>query len=72
MLRKTCASNCRVLILVAFAFAFLASMPGVSPLAADEIDDYVTAQLQRQNIPGLSLAVVKNGKVIKAKSANTP
>jgi len=67
MQRKTCASNCRVPIFVAFAFAFLASMPGVAPLAADEIDDYVTGQLERQNIPGLSLAVVRNGKVIKAK-----
>ena len=63
MLRKTCGSNCRVPIFTAVAFAFLASMPGV----ADEIDDYVAKQLERQNIPGLSLAVVKNGKVIKAK-----
>jgi hypothetical protein len=46
--------------------AFLASMP-VAPLAADEIDDYVAKQIEGQNIPGLSLAVVKNGKVIKAK-----
>jgi len=63
MLRKACASNCRAPILV--AFAFLACLHGV--LAADEIDDYVARQLERQNIPGLSLAVVQNGKVIKAK-----
>ena len=66
MLRKTCASNCRVPIFHALMVVFLASMP-VAPLAADEIDDYVAKQIEGQNIPGLSLAVVKNGKVIKAK-----
>jgi len=40
---------------------------GAASFAADEIDNYIVAQLKRQNIPGLSLAVVKNGKVIKAK-----
>ena len=34
---------------------------------ADKVDDYVKAELQRQRIPGLSLAVVKEGKVIKAE-----
>lgn len=33
---------------------------------ADEVDDYVKAQMQKQRIPGLSLAVVKNGKTVKA------
>jgi len=33
----------------------------------DEVDDYVRAQMQKRNIPGLSLAVVKNGEIIKAK-----
>jgi CubicO group peptidase (beta-lactamase class C family) len=36
-------------------------------LYADQIDDYVKRQMQRQHIPGLSLAIVKNGKIIKAK-----
>ena len=36
-------------------------------LWAGEIDDYVQAQMQRQHIPGLSLAIVKEGKVILAK-----
>jgi CubicO group peptidase (beta-lactamase class C family) len=47
--------------------AWLALVFGAGSLAADPIDDYVTAQIKRQNIPGLSLAVVKDGKVIKAK-----
>lgn len=40
-----------------------------APLAAhaDKVDDYVQATMKRQHIPGLSLAVVKDGKVIKAK-----
>ena len=33
---------------------------------ADKTDDFVTAELKRQNIPGLSLAIVKDGKIIKA------
>src|SRR5262249_8516225 len=34
---------------------------------ADKVDDYVKAEMQKQRIPGLSLAVVKEGKVIKAE-----
>jgi D-alanyl-D-alanine carboxypeptidase len=33
----------------------------------DDVDDYVNRQMRRHHIPGLSLAVVKDGKVIKAK-----
>lgn len=32
---------------------------------ADEIDDYVRAQMERQHIPGLSLAVLRNGQPVK-------
>jgi CubicO group peptidase (beta-lactamase class C family) len=35
-------------------------------LSADATDDFVRAEMKRQNIPGLSLAVVKDGVVIKA------
>ena len=34
---------------------------------ADKVDDYVKAEMQKQRILGLSLAVVKEGKVIKAE-----
>jgi D-alanyl-D-alanine carboxypeptidase len=34
---------------------------------ADKVDDYVTAQMNRQHIPGLSLAVLKDGKPVKAR-----
>ncbi len=33
---------------------------------ADRVDDIIKAEMQGQNIPGLSLAVLKDGKVIKA------
>ena len=32
---------------------------------ADQIDDYIRVQLQRQHIPGLSLAIVQDGRVLK-------
>ncbi|MCW3054643.1 MAG: penicillin-binding protein, partial [Chthonomonadales bacterium] len=34
---------------------------------ADSIDRYIETQLKKRHIPGLSLAVVRDGKVIKAK-----
>jgi CubicO group peptidase (beta-lactamase class C family) len=36
-------------------------------LRADEVDDYVEKQMKSRRLPGLSLAVVKDGKVVKAK-----
>lgn len=35
---------------------------------ADEVDDYVRLQMQKRQIPGLQLAVVHKGKIIKARS----
>lgn len=35
------------------------------PLRADEIDDLVRAEMMRQKIPGVSIAVVRDGKIIK-------
>jgi CubicO group peptidase (beta-lactamase class C family) len=35
--------------------------------AADKVDDVVNAELQRQRIPGASVAVVRDGKVVKAE-----
>ncbi len=34
---------------------------------ADKVDEYIKAEMKRRQIPGLALAVVKNGKVIKMK-----
>ena len=38
---------------------------------ANELDDYIRAQMAHRHIPGLSLAVVKNGKVITTKAYGT-
>lgn len=48
-----------------FTFALLVALTGTAQ--ADKVDDYVKAEMQRQHIPGLSIAVVKDGKVIKAE-----
>jgi CubicO group peptidase (beta-lactamase class C family) len=34
---------------------------------ADQIDELVNAEMARQHIPGVSIAVVKNGKIVKEK-----
>jgi CubicO group peptidase (beta-lactamase class C family) len=39
-----------------------------TPARADQVDDYVKLQMERQRIPALSLAVVKDGKVVKRQS----
>src|SRR5260370_6586452 len=36
-----------------------------APARADRIDDYIKAEMQKRRIPGLALAVVRNGTVIK-------
>ena len=33
---------------------------------ADKVDAYIRQQMKKQHIPGLSLAVVRNGKIVKA------
>ncbi len=36
-----------------------------TPAGADAIDDYLRVEMQRRQIPGLALAVVRNGAVVK-------
>ena len=55
MLRRS--SACCVLLLV-LATCLVAQ--------ADRTDEFITAELQRQRIPGLSLVVIKNGTIVKA------
>jgi D-alanyl-D-alanine carboxypeptidase len=33
---------------------------------ADPTDDYIRAEMQRQHVPGLSLVVIKDGKIVKS------
>ncbi len=47
------------------------STPPATPQADDSraaaIDDFVRGAMQRRHIPGLSLAIIQDGKIIKAK-----
>src|SRR2546427_1423946 len=68
------SSTCRALLLSArliFVFAVLAAgfdspIRGQDAIAT-KVDDYVKAEMQRQHIPGLSLAVVRDGQIVLAK-----
>jgi len=48
-------------------FAVLLLLLQTAAVRADKVDDFVKAEMQKQRIPGLSLAVVKEGKIIKAE-----
>lgn len=56
LFRVTCA-----LILLGFPVAQAQSVP-----KPDEVDQYVEAFIKKRNIPGLSLAVIREGKLVKA------
>lgn len=51
--------------------AFLARQPEpVAPATADRtisVDDFIELQMRKQHIPGLALAIVRDGKLVKAK-----
>lgn len=44
---------------------FLFVLP--SMLRADEIDDYVKAQMEKNHIPGLAIAITRNAEIVKLK-----
>ena len=50
-----------------FALGSMLLVTAGSAARADKIDDYVAAQMNRQHIPGLSLAVLKDGEAVKVK-----
>lgn len=47
--------------------ALFAVFVAVTPAAADGVDDLVKEAMRKQKVPGLTLAVVKDGKVVKAQ-----
>jgi CubicO group peptidase (beta-lactamase class C family) len=51
-------------LLVPFAFA---QAPEESDATTDPIDAYVHAEMQRRQIPGLALLVVRDGKIVRAQ-----
>jgi D-alanyl-D-alanine carboxypeptidase len=56
-----CSSAFCILLLATFASAVDARAQG------DKVDEYIEAEMRKQHIPGLSLAVVQGGKVVKSK-----
>jgi CubicO group peptidase (beta-lactamase class C family) len=58
--------NHRTSLIVAL-FGFILWMVSPASARADKVDDYVQAQMREQQIPGLSIAVVQDGKVVKAQ-----
>jgi CubicO group peptidase (beta-lactamase class C family) len=51
---------------IAFVLALVLWAAAAGLARADPTDDFVREQMKRQNIPGLSLAVLKNGVIVKA------
>ncbi|MDQ3009320.1 MAG: serine hydrolase [Acidobacteriota bacterium] len=51
----------------AFLFSLALVLTATVTVRADKVDDFVKAEMQKQRISGLSLAVVKEGKIIKAE-----
>jgi D-alanyl-D-alanine carboxypeptidase len=48
-------------------FALVLLFVATGAARADNVDDYVKAEMKRQHIPGVSVAVIKEGKIIKAE-----
>jgi len=48
-------------------FALVLLLTATAAVRADKVDDYVKAEMQKQHIPGLSLAVIRDGKIVKVE-----
>lgn len=62
---KTLLFRSPFLLIAILLFIFPAA--SYSQQKPDKIDQYIEIQMRRQKIPGLSIAVVRDGKVIKAR-----
>ena len=58
--------NRSFLIPLTLLFA-LSAIAQSSPSSADPIDSYIHSEMQRQHIPGLSLLVSRDGKIVRAQ-----
>jgi len=47
--------------------ALLLLLITVVAVRADKVDDHVKAMMEKQHIPGVAVAVVKDGKIVKAE-----
>ena len=57
--------NCKIAYPHFALFLFL-MLCGIISAYADKVDDYVRAQMRERHVPGAAIAVVKNGRVVKA------
>ena len=53
---------------VALIVAALASVLGASRAVADPVDNYLKTEMKRNHIPGLTVAIVREGKLLKLKA----
>ena len=53
----------KIILSVTIIFCVFSSLLGQT----DKIDNYIKLEMSKRHIPGLSIAVVKNGKIIKSK-----
>ena len=56
-MRRNCETISFALLLILCAFV---------PARGDQVDDYVQMRMRGLHIPGLSLAVVRNGRIVKS------
>jgi CubicO group peptidase (beta-lactamase class C family) len=68
---NTLFSRCLILSSLAiFAFGVAAAIPSCtaqSQTASDKVNSYIAAQLHEQRIPGLALAVTRDGQIVKSQ-----
>ncbi|MCX6217544.1 serine hydrolase [Spirosoma sp.] len=48
--------------------AFISLLLLASPVIADDLDDFIRDQLRKRHVPGLSIAIIQNGKIVKAQT----
>ncbi len=48
-------------------FALVLSLALASAVQADKVDDYVKAEMERQHVPGVSVLIIKDGKIVKSE-----
>src|SRR5262245_24420545 len=65
--RRTLLHSAKLIIAVAALAVGLNSPIHAQDGSAAKVDDYMKAEMQRQRIPGASLAVVKDGQIILAQ-----
>ena len=51
----------------ALCISVIVACSGFGILHADEIDDSIVALMHERHIPGLSLAIIDSGRIVKAK-----